>query len=420
MRPFTALIPLLAFIAAASGDSLPEGWTAGASCLFGAEAGARWVVDHAVLDSTGTDVSVSLTARSQVADILVTAAVTASDDSVAAASLRRMRAMLRWPGTPWIGAGAFLGEGAPFVPGLEDPLVEYGWIAPDSVRGMSLSAGGFLGFRGSYALALTPGDTLVSTHARSPWLGFAGFDYSRTAVHPASDGGEVGSVLNVLTIRADLRYVKPWVLVAGAEGEQDNWAVEAEIRGFRPLETEWGRLELVPGMSFAGDSFSSPGSAFVPGMRVLTLRALMRPERVMAGAGITVSVDLEGDSLTFVSLMGHMISRAGLSYALTGTAREDGWYRAAAEIGTSDGGAASAFLGGEIIEDSLRVTGRALYSPRPDVNGTLTVSGDAGGSLDPTCGLDLSALVGPVTGHIGIAWLPGDVLLTIELGGLLR
>jgi hypothetical protein len=401
-------------------DSLPESWSTDAECLVRTGASAHWWVDHPILDSSRVDAELSVTAFSPFSDFLITGAMSASSDSAGTAELRRARAMLQWPGTPWVGAGVRLGEGAPFTAGLHEPVIEYGWISPDSLRGMILSAGGFLGFRGSYSLAMSGGDTLASSRVRSPWLGFAGLDYSRTALHPGPGGTRGESVLNVLMIWSDFRIVKPWVLVAGADGEPGRWAVEAELRSFRPLDTGWGRLELVPGLSFAGDSFSSPGQAFTPGRRVLTLKALIRPDRYMLGAGLIGSVDLEGDSLTFVSLLGYMLSEAGISYDIRATLREDGGYSAGGEIGTASGRNASASLAAEVIDDSLRVTGRALYAPRSDVSGSLTVSGDVSGSTDPVCGLDVSALIGPATGHMGIEWRAGDVLLTVGIGGLFR
>jgi hypothetical protein len=416
----SALLILIGILSGhAMGDSLPEVWSTGAECLVRAGAGARWMTDHPVLDSSMVEAELTANALSPFADLAVTGALTAAD-SVRTAELRRARAMLRWPGTPWVGAGVFLGEGAPFVAGLSDPLIEHGWIAPDSMRGMTLSAGGFLGFTGSYSLAMSGPDTIASSTVRSPWLGFAGMDYSRTALHPGAGATAGESVLNVLMIWSDFRVVKPWVLVAGEEGEPGRWAVAAELRGFRPMDTGWGRLELVPGMSFAGDSFSSPGTAFTSGRRVLTLKALLSPDRYMLGAGVICSVDLEGDSLTFVSLLGHMLSEAGISYSLYGTLREDGSCAAGGEIGTAAGRDASAFLAADAVEDSVRVEGRALYAPRSDASGCLTVSGDASGSLDPACSLDLSALIGPATGRIGIEWRDGDVLLSVEIGGLLR
>ena len=417
MRSLSAAL-LLAILASppCSGDDPAEVWTTGAGCLLSTAAWSHWQGDRPLVDSTMADAALTATALSPFADLLVTASVTADGDP-RPAGLRRLRAALRWPGTPWIGAGVHVGEGAPFVAGLHEPLIESGWIAPDSLRGMSLSAGGFLGFSGTHAMAMQGSDTLVSSRVRSAWLGFAGLDYSRTARYPGSGGPE--TLLNVLMIRSDFRYVKPWVLVAGAEGEPGRWAVEAELRGIRPFDVAWGRVDVVPGMSFAGDSFSSPGTAFTPGRRVLTLSALLRPERTMIAGAVVGSLDLEGDSLTFVSMRLHMLSEAGLSYDVSGILRENGGRGASLCVGTGSSAASSAFLEADLVDDSVRVTGTVLHAPRPDVGATLSVSGDASGSLDPACALDASMLVGPASGHVGIEWRGGDVLLTVGIGGVL-
>ncbi|MCK4807930.1 MAG: hypothetical protein KAT09_09795, partial [Candidatus Aegiribacteria sp.] len=319
---------------------------------------------------------------------------------------------------PWIAAGVYLNDQQPFIAGLKNPVVEWGWVDIDSIQGYGVSSGGILGFRGHYLIQLTQGDTLTQLNVRSPWMGFAGVDYARAQIHTADSISDGNITVNVLSVRGDFRYFKPWLIVAGADGEGGRWAVSAEIRKFRSIDTKWGRIEIVPGIHFAGNRIEFPGSAFVPGQRVITLGAFLESRRYFVSAGVKGMLDLESDSLSGVSASAGMISEGGVSWNAIIDYYVDGDYRAYVSSVTSDS-FASAGIAVEIINDSTRVTGSASYSPRDDVCAEVSVSGDIDDSIQPACGLAVSAAIGPVTGLVGIEWdYDSSPSLRINLRGL--
>ncbi len=419
----SALAAVMLVLLSVSPDSMdaglmPEGWTMGWKCLVSATGNGRWAGHHPVIDSTDVDAALSVMAESQEVDFLVTGAL--KNDSADTFVFRRARAEVKWPGTPWVGAGLYLHDRQPFIPGLSNPLVEWGWVDIDSLHGYGFSIGGILGFNGEYSIQQTGADTLTQLNIKSPWMGFAGFAYSRVQYHSAESPLDDNIVLNALLIRSDFRYFKPWVVIAGAEGEKGRWAVTGEIRDFRTFTTDLGEIEVVPAIAFAGEEFSAPGDAFVPGQRLLKLGAYLRSVRYIAGAGIIGMLDLESDSLSGVSVIASMVSEASVTWDMEFDAYADGDYRAAFGAGTADS-FSSAGMRMEILEDSTRLTGMASCTPREDVSAELTVSADVDGSLDPACRLDISTALGPVSGLIGIHWEQGsDVTLSINLRGLLQ
>ena len=415
----SALLVLLAVVPDSTDiGSMPEGWTMGWKCLVSATGNGMWAGHHPVIDSTDVDAALSIMAESQEVDFLVTGAL--MSDSAGTFAFRRARAVVKWPGTPWIGAGLYLHDRQPFIPGLREPLVEWGWVEIDSLMGYGFASGGILGFNGEYLIQQTGVDTLTQLNISSPWMGFAGFSYSRVHYHSAESPLDDNIVLNALSIRSDFRYFKPWVVIAGAEGEKDRWAVAGEIRDFTHFSTGLGEIEVVPAVAFAGKEFSAPGDAFVPGQRLLKLGAYLRSLRYIASAGITGMLDLESDSLSGVSATAAMVSESSVIWNIEFDVFVDGDYRAAFGAGTADP-FASAGIRIEILEDSTRVTGMASCTPREDVSAELTISADVEGGLDPACGLDISTVLGPVSGLIGIHWEHGsDVILSINLRGLLH
>lgn len=399
-------------------DLMPEGWTMGWKCLVSATGNGIWTGHHPVIDSTDVDAALSIMAESPEVDFLVTGAL--MNDSVDSFVFRRARAEVKWPGTPWVGAGLYLHDRQPFIPGLGQPLIEWGWVDIDSLQGYGFSSGGILGFNGEYMIQQTGADTLTQLNIHSPWMGFAGLSYSRVHYHSAESPTDDNIVLNALSIRSDFRYFKPWMVIAGAEGEKGRWAVAGEIRDFRNLTTALGEIEIVPAIAFAGKEFSAPGDAFVPGQRLLKLGAYLRSVRYIASVGITGMLDLESDSLSGISATAAMVSESSIIWDIGFDAYADGDYRAVFGAGTADS-FASAGIRIEILEDSTRLTGAASCTPREDVFAELTISSDIGGSLDPACGLDISTVLGPVSGLIGIHWEQGsDVTLSINLRGLLH
>jgi hypothetical protein len=397
---------------------IPENWIFGYDCLIDASAGGKWINNHPVIDSTGIDAAVSVRIESQEVDFLATGAI--QSDSISRVLFRRGRGSVKWPGTPWIGAGVYLNDRQPFIAGLSNPVVEWGWVDIDSIQGYGLSSGGILGFRGEYLIQLTHGDTLTQLDVHSPWMGFLGVDYSRAQLRTYDSIPDENIIVNVLSVRGDFRYFSPWLIVAGADGEQGKWAVSGEIREYSPFDTRWGSIEIVPGIHFAGNNIEFPGSAFVSGQKVITLGAFLESRRYFASAGIKGMVDLESDSLSGVSASAGLISRAGVAWDVIFDYYADGDYRTVISSVTSDS-YASAGIAVEIINDSSRVTGSASYSPRDDVCAELTVSGDIDDSLQPACGLAVSTALGPVTGLVRIDWNYADSpSFRIDLRGLLK
>jgi len=403
-------------VQSATASVLPEGWDAGTEFLLRAEGEGHWSVDRLVFDSTEIDASIRFTVNSEYANLLAVPAFSSDPDLHPA--LRRARALLRWPGTPWIGAGVYLGEGQPFIQGLYQPLIEHGWISPDSIKGFSFSSGGFLGFNGEFSMARSGTDTLSMTRIRSPWLGFAGLSYTRTALHVPEDSIE-GMVLNSLMIWGDLRYVEPWIVISGSEGEPGNWAVEGEFREFSPFSTDWGKVELVPGFRVSGTEFQSPGPAFTRDQRTLYLSAILKSDRYFAGADLSAFYDFRSDSLSGAALRGGMISSSGISCNTEFMVTLEGELMIAGRLGTTSD-ASSVSLGIRHEGDSTRVTGIAAHSPRGDVTGELTVSGNTHGRVNPLCSLDLSTMLGPASGHLALIWDDGRVSLSAELRGYFK
>ena len=420
MSAFVSVLLVLLSMAPDSSDIalLPDGWSMGWECLVSTTGSGRWAGNHPVIDSTYLDAALSLMAESEEVDFLITGAL--NSDSTGTFIFRRARASVKWPGTPWVGAGLYLHDRQPFVPGLREPLVEWGWVDIDSLQGYGFQSGGILGFNGEYLIQRTGADTLTQLNIHSPWMGFAGISYSRVHYHSSESPLDNNIVLNALSIRSDFRYFEPWVIIAGAEGEKGKWAVTGEIRDFSPFTTGWGEIEIVPAISFAGEEFSAPGDAFVPGQRILKLGAYLRSARYIASAGIIGMLDLNSDSLSGVSATAAMVSESSVIWDIEFDAYADGDYRAVFGAGTADP-LASAGLRMEILEDSTRLTGIASCTPREDVSAELTVSADVDGSMNPACRLDISTAIGPVSGLIGIHWEQGnDVILIINLRGLLH
>ncbi len=412
---------LISLLLAGGGDStstsfLPAGWDMHFQSLVHAGAMGGWVESKPVMDSTFFDASLSVKAVSPNVDILASVAAGLPEDSILA--LRRGRFALKWPGTPWIGASAHINDRQPFVPGLGNAISEWGWA--DSTRGFGVSGGGILGFRSDYLYQLSSGDTLQQLNIFSPWMGFAGFDYRRIQLNPQDSSSSGEWAINTFSIRSDLRYASPWLVIVGGDGRRGVWAFTGEIRDFRPISTEWGSIEVVPSMSFAGDSLELPSDAFVPGQRVLALAAYLQSRRYMVSAGLQGRVDLESDSLSGVSAMAGMVSRNGVLWNLNLDLSADGDYYGELSAGTYDR-MAGAGLMLHAEDDSIRVTGSASYTPRNDVCAEVSVSGDLDDSLQPSCGAYVSAAAGPVRGLISVDWeYNSSPVFRIDLRGLLR
>lgn len=397
---------------------VPPGWDFGYSSLIQADAVGSWEDSRPQLDSTFMDVSFSVHALSREVDLLAVAA--AGSEPSGEAFLRRGRASIKWPGTPWVGGGVYFADRQPFIPGLRRPVLEWGAVDADSIAGFGVSGGGILGFRAYYLLQTVQGDTLEQFDVYSPWMGFAGLDYHRVEIGGDDSLWAGGLSVNALEIRADFRYVAPRVVITGGDGEPGRWTLSGDLRDYSPLDTPWGSIELVPGIRFAGDSSSLVTDSYVPGQRVMFLGAYLDSRRYMLSAGMEGMVDLESDSLSGFSTTAGMVTPAGVTWDMMLNIFADGDYYGSLAAGTSDS-FASAGLMVEVVNDSTRLTGSASYTPRRDVCAELAVSGDLDESLQPACSAALSSSLGPVRGLLAVDWTYGsEPVFRLSLRGLLR
>lgn len=324
----------------------------------------------------------------------------------------------RWPGTPWIGASLGYCDSQFVLPGMRLPLVDYGWVPPDSLTWFRGSVGGVLGSTVRAATCLVePADTLVVASFDSPWLGFGAFSY--TNLHRYSPEGI--SSLSAASVTADLRWIEPWVTFV-SEGEDREWkAVLAEIRGIRLADLGACRLELAGSAAVAGDSASAPGGAFAPGERLLGAELLLLPEdRALAGR-VSATIDTDSLERSAGEVLLRMLSTGGLAISgeVLGIGSGSGW--SAGLSGDSRTGAAS--VGGSFTatgRDSVRIEGRAGYIPRPDVSVILSLSGDASGTLDPVGSLVAATWLGWATAALELRREEGETTLLLRAGGVLR
>ncbi|NLP04941.1 hypothetical protein GX411_03175, partial [Candidatus Fermentibacteria bacterium] len=307
-------------------------------------------------------------------------------------SLRSAVMGARWPGTPWIGASLGYCDSQPLLSGMGMPLVDYGWVPPDSLTWFRGAVGGVLGSTVRAATCLAgPADTLFVASFDSPWLGLGAFSY--TDLRRYSSDGLFS--LSAASVTADFRWVEPWVIFVSEGGDSEHKAVLAEIRGIRLADLGTGRVEFAGSAVLAGDSASAPGGAFSQGDRLFGAELLLLPEeRAVAGR---VSAAIHADSLersTGEVLLGMLSSgRLAVSGEVLGIGSGSGW--SAGLSGDCRTGPAS--IGGSITatgRDSTRIEGRAGYIPRPDVSVFLSVSGDASGTLDPVGSLAAATWLG--------------------------
>lgn len=398
------------------GGSPEEGWTFDFHPLLCTGVDARWEEGEPVMDDWAVDFSTRLTARSEIFDASATGAFVA--DTTVLVTLRRASAGVRWPGSPWIATGIGLADDQPFEPGLPVPLVELGWMDIDSLLSFTAGAGGVLGFRGRISLMAEQGtgDTLAVTGIDAPWLGFGTASWSR--YHMSGSGGE--SEFSVVSAMIDVRVAEPWVVVARGDDDGE-WGVSARVRGWSPVGTRYGRIEVVPGMSFSGDSSFLPGSAFVPGERVLTLDLLHRSQDRCLSVSAGGRVDLEGLSDDGGRLGLDMISEAGVEYRLGTWFGEGGDWNARLDADYRRS-AAGGGLSVAATRDSTRCFGRASYSPVRGVTAFVELSGDVydggEGTLDPAGLLRVTVSRARFIGGFSADWDGEQVLFRIETRGV--
>jgi hypothetical protein len=218
----------------------------------------------------------------------------------------------------------------------------------------------------------------------------------------------------------DVRVAEPWVVVARGDGDGE-WGVAARVRGWAPVRTRYGRIEVVPGISFSGDSSFLPGSAFGPGERVVTLDLLHRSQDRFLSVWAGGRVDLEGVSDDGGSLGLDMLSEAGIEYRLGTRFGEGGDWNARIDADYRRG-AAGGGLTVSASRDSTRCSGRASYSPVRGVTAFVELSGDVydreEGTLDPSGLLRVTVSRALFIGGFSADWDGEQVLFGIETRGV--
>jgi hypothetical protein len=366
-------------------------------------------------DSLLADLSASLALTSEYGEASATLFASAGDTSVS--GLRSGLLSVRWPGTPWIGCYAGVSRPGLFAPGLYEPLVDHGWIGPDSLFTIGLTSDGFLGTRLELAEYVLPSDTVEVFSVGSPWLGFCAVDYWSCS---GIDSAGLPSSVRSLSGAMDLRFVQPWFVLASTGEGSDSGAVLVELRGLRlPSPSPGGRLLLVPRASFAGSAAEAPGGAFQPGRRIVGGALDFVPEGRALGWSVygEYSIDDPGSSRGSGSFF--MISQAGIEYAVRVDSVGQGEPASMLRIVYRR---SSASCGGEasVDGDSLRVAGLAGYSPLRGVSALLRISADADDSPDPSAELETSACMGPVQGILRLAREDGETVFSITARAVLR
>jgi hypothetical protein len=419
MTPALVLIALTGFL---PDSAAVEGWTFDFHPLIHAGADASWKDGEPVLEGWEIDFSTRLSARSEIFLASVTAAL-ASDslqgDHVPEARVREATAEARWPGSPWVSTGIGFADRQPFSPGTGAPVVEWGWMGIDSLVGFSAGAGGVLGFSGNVSLLMcrNGGDTLVTAGIDAPWLGFGTASWTRFS----RTRGDSVQEFSVFDVMADFRVVEPWIVAVDGPGE-GRWGVAGKLYGWSPLRTRYGTVEIVPGAAFAGDSISLPGQAFAPGEQSLSLDLLHRCSGHMMSLYLSGHLDLADEENGGGGFGLDMVSVAGIQYRVRSGFTGSGDWNASVDadyLRSGAGGGAGIFA----CEDSVRLTGRAMYSPARSVTAFMELSGDAWdgerGTLDPSGLLRVSASQGMFTGSVAVEWADGQVLFRLETSGVL-
>ncbi len=314
-------------------------------------------------------------------------------DSVNRLGVRHAGGRVRLPGSPWIGAGAFYGADAPFVPGLDGPWLERDDGSRDSLVWCGLEAGGVLGFSGFYGVFRPgAGDSLILTGVRSPWLGFAQLWW---------DGLRGAKDMNVLSGMVDLGTLTPWFSLCDSSGLVRG---DAEVRGLSPLPG----LSAVPWVHYSGADSTAAG-----------MKILFSGERTAQSGFLRVGVPVQ-EKGAFNGALGYfMKSRAGIHWnAGAGFSGGDEWSVSLRGDYPSVPGSFGA--GVTVSRDSTRVACSAGYSPVPGVSARLELEADVfDDSPDPSGTVALSGTRGPLYLLARYAWSRDESIVGLELGGWL-
>ncbi len=323
----------------------------------------------------------------------------------------RLLITARLPGTPWLGGEVFHGCRQPFLPGLGRPWLDLTDTEADSLSGMSLTAGGFLGFRGSYSVYRPfSGDTASYAMVRAPWAGLGTFRAYRYTRHHAGGSLEYDALEGWLSVRR----VAPWAYLLRSRNSDEGWAAGMQLRGMGLRPSLDLRLEVVPEAHLAGDGLLPGTGGMQPGQRSAGLRLSMRSLQRSVSAWAYGRIGFEDIVQDSAGLGAYMLSEADIEYTLRAGVPEQGdaAVRLDADLRRPLAGAGA---GLHLVGDSLRVAGRASYTPRPDVHGTMELSGSPSGSIDPAGELAARVAAGAVSGGLSLLWEDGEVSMGVDL-----
>jgi hypothetical protein len=408
-------LSLLLALTAVEPDSA-EGWSLDAVPLVWARAGMTMVEGSPRLDSSTVDLQCSVSAwMPGTVDFLAVPAF--RRDSTSSARLRRARLDLSWPGTPWVGCGVFLADHQPFSWGLSDPLLEWHETEVDSLMGARLTAGGILGFRGSYLVASeAEEDSLRATTIRAPWLGFGSFSLESYRMEGAGDASRRLDMVKVWTY---LPFASPHLVVAGDPNRDRSWGVMAEVRDLRLRRNHRVTVTLVPQMELAGDSMQLPSGALRAGQRRIGAKLLVTSTRRMLSGWVYGSREWSTSRPDSLSVGVSTVTEG--SMLLKGSFDMREWEECSGRVSaTFQGRMAQAGCWLEASEKDWRVGGVAGYSPRRDVHAFMELSGSSSDDLDPIGSLTVVSSMGPIYGMMKIGWEEDEVDVQVGLKGVLR
>jgi len=323
----------------------------------------------------------------------------------------RLLITARLSGTPWLGGEVFHGCRQPFLPGLHRPWLDFSDTEADSLSGMSLTAGGFLGFRGSYSVYRPfSGDTVSYAMIRAPWAGLGTFRAYRYTRYRSEGSLEYDALEGWLSVRR----ISPWAYLMRSRRRDDRWAAGMQLRGIRLRPSLDLRLDVVPEAGLAGDGLLPGTGGLQPGQRSAGLLLSMHSLQSLVSMWAYGRVDFEGMVHDSVGVGAHMLSEADIEYTLRAGLPEQGdaAIRLDADLRRPLAGAGAGLL---LMGDSLRVAGRASYTPRPDIHGTMEVSGSPWRSLDPLGEVAVRVARGGVSGGLSLLWQDGEISMGVDL-----
>lgn len=302
---------------------------------------------------------------------------------------------LRLPGSPWIGARAEYGACRPFLFGLERPWLSREGFPGDSIVCAALDGGGVLGFNGSYGVYRHgAGDTLVWAGVRSPWMGFGQVWW---------DGFSGSMRMNTVTGFLQLSSLSPWFSISDSSGTLRG---DGEVRGLSL--PGYPQVSGIPWVHYTDADSSQAG-----------LKLQFTGRSTAHSGSIRLGMPLQSRGSFTARLRYGMRSVAGIHWDAGADAGPGGDWSAALS-GEYRSTPAGFGLGAVANSDSVRVTGRASYSPVPSVSAQAALSADIfSGSADPSGTVRVAGSNGPVAALIGYSWSRGHSMLSIEIGGWL-